>query len=396
MIELSFITIRKNIVPNRIPAVCLSVKNLLFFFSLILVLLLSVDSHAQWRIFQTNKSVNMRAVHAVSPTLCWIGGSGGAIFQTNNGGSKWNPIHVSGADSLDFRDIHGFSKNVAVAMSAGLAESGKARIYRTEDGGETWQIVYQTSQPGVFLDGIDFWDKDKGICLGDPIDGKLFILTTEDGGKTWQELPQEKRPQAEAGEACFAASGNSIIVRGKGLAYIGTGGSKYARVFRSENYGRSWNVVSTPLPAGPTSGIFGLFFWSRKEGIAVGGDYKNTSDSTQNVLLTHDGGVTWSLSDMTKPAGLKESVALYSKRYSSWNGDTPIRSEDELLVAVGPSGNSSSTDYGRSWHKLGTEPFHAISFSGNVGYAVGAKGLIGKIENISAKKSKKKLKIGRN
>ncbi len=360
-------------------------------YTLLTVTLLFANGNAgaQWRIFQTNKAINMRAVHAVSPTLCWIGGSNGNIFQTSNGGTKWASFKVPSADSLDFRDIHGFSKQVAIAMSAGPAEQGKARIYRTEDGGETWNIVYQTSQTGVFLDGIDFWDKNRGICLGDPINGRFFILTTEDGGKTWQEVSAEKRPQAEPGEASFAASGTSIIATGKGDAFIGTGGSKMARVFRSEDYGQSWNVSATPLNAGPTKGIFGLHFWSKKHGIAVGGDYKSTKDSTENVLLTEDGGITWKLSEMTKPVGLKESVALYSKRYSSWNGDTPIRSEDELLVAVGPNGSSSSSDYGNSWHRLGTESFHAISFAGNVGYAVGAMGLIGKIEKVAGKKKKK-------
>jgi len=366
-----------------------SKKTSFYLPALLLAFLPFVGAQGQWRIFQTNKAVNMRAVHTLTPTLCWIGGSWGNIFQTSNGGTKWSSFKVPGADSLDFRDIHGFSKQVAVAMSAGLAEAGKARIYRTEDGGDTWNIVYQTSQTGVFLDGIDFWDKSKGICLGDPIDGKLFILTTEDGGKTWQELPSEKRPQTEPGEACFAASGTSIIAVGKSDAFIGTGGSKMARVFRSDDFGQSWNVSSTPLPAGPTSGIFGLHFWSKKHGIAVGGDYKNTADSSQNVLLTEDGGVTWRLSEMTRPVGLKESVALYSKRYSTWNGSTPIRSEDESLVAVGPNGSSSSSDDGESWQRLGTEPFHAVSFAGNVGYAVGAKGLIGKIEKVAGRKKKK-------
>lgn len=377
--------------PKDLNLMRLSVKKLFYTVFWCLALGFSPNVRGQWRIFQTNKMVDMRAVHTISPTLCWIGGSQGNIFQTSNGGAKWSSFKVAGADSLDFRDIHGFSKQVAVAMSAGLAEQGKARIYRTEDGGETWNVVYQSSQKGVFLDGFDFWDKSRGICIGDPINGRLFVLTTEDGGRTWQELPNEKRPETESGEACFAASGTSILATGKGNAYVGTGGSKVARVFRSEDYGHTWNVTATPLPAGPTSGIFGLHFWSKKHGIAVGGDYKNTTDSSQNVLLTQDGGITWKLGAMTKPVGLKESVALYSKNHATWNGDTQIRSDDVSLVAVGPNGSSSSADYGDSWQRLGKESFHAISFAGNVGYAVGAKGLIGKIEKVSGKRKKRKL-----
>src|SRR5690606_29902237 len=119
---------------------------------------------------------------------------------------------------------------------------------------KTWSLVYQTTQNGAFLDGIDFWDKDRGICLGDPVDGRLFILTTEDGGKSWKEAPAENRPAAVPGEACFAASGTSILTQGKGHVFIGTGGGEKARVFRSDDYGKKWSVAKTPMPAGPTSG----------------------------------------------------------------------------------------------------------------------------------------------
>lgn len=361
---------------------------LVTFFSI------SSDANAQWTILNINTKVNMRAVHTVTPTICWIGGTQGTVFRTTNGGKSWTTIKIPSADSLDFRDIHAFDKNTAVAMSAGLAQDKKARIYRTTDGGETWEIVYQTTQNGVFLDGIDFWSKDKGICLGDPIDGRLFILTTDDNGKSWQELPLDKRPVALPGEASFAASGTSILAFGKGDVFIGTGGSEKARVFRSEDYGRSWKVSETPLPAGPSSGIFGLRFWSRKNGIAVGGDYKNTTDSTRNVLETEDGGVTWTLNkNMTKPTGLKECVDIYHKTNATWNGNTQIRADNYVLVAVGPSGSSSSADYGKTWRVVGTEGFHSISFAGNVGYAVGANGIIGKIDKVSIKKSQKKLKL---
>lgn len=377
--------------PNCTLQACLPPKNISAKVLLCVALLGPGTVLAQWKKLDIHTTINMRAVHTVSSNTCWIGGSKGTVLKTTNGGNSWSTFKITGADSLDFRDIYAFDKQTAIAMSAGLAEEGKARIYRTENGGEAWSVVYQTTQSGVFLDGIDFWDKNKGICVGDPTEGHLFVITTQDGGKTWSELPLNKRPLTEAGEACFAASGTSVLATGKGDAFVGTGGGKMARVFRSEDYGQTWQVSSTPLPAGPTSGIFGLRFWSKKNGMAVGGDYKRTTDSTQNVLLTGDGGITWQLTSMTKPAGLKECVDIYHKTNATWNGDTQIRADNYALIATGPSGNSVSLDRGKSWQVLGKEPFHAISFAGNVGYAVGAKGLIGKINKVSTKKRKKKL-----
>ena len=378
--------------PNHSKSFLSGQVRLFLIFSLF-VAGLPVSVLAQWKILDIKTGVHMRAVHAISSNVCWIGGTSGAVFKTTDAGKSWTNVKIPQGDSLDIRDIHVFDKQTAIAMSAGEGEKGKARIYRTEDGGKNWNLVYQTTQNGAFLDGIDFWDKNKGICLGDPIGGKLFIVTTEDNGKSWQELPMEKRPEALPGEACFAASGTSILATGKGNVFIGTGGAKKARVFRSEDYGRSWQVTETPMPAGVTSGIFGLRFWSAKNGIAVGGDYKRTTDSTVNVLTTADGGVSWKLESMTKPSGLKECVAIYHKANATWNGDTQIRADNYALVAAGPSGSSYSVDKGRSWSVLGTEPFHAVSFAGNVGYAVGGKGLIGKIDKVSTKKKRKKLRF---
>ncbi|WP_247236055.1 oxidoreductase [Telluribacter sp. SYSU D00476] len=317
-----------------------------------------------------NTNASFRSVHAPAPLTCWAGGTNGAILRTTNGGEAWQVLRVAGADSLDFRDIHAFDDRTAVAMSAGESEKGKARIYRTEDAGQTWQVVYQTTQKGIFLDGIDFWSTRRGICFGDPVDGRFFILTTQDGGRSWQELPVTARPEALPGEAAFAASGTTLITVGKRSVYIGTGGSQAARILRSTDYGATWQSITTRLPAGPSSGLFGLRFWSRKKGIAVGGDYRTFTEATPNVLLTRDGGKSWQLTEGTLPPGLKEAVGLYYP--------PPFGKKNVLLMAVGASGSGYSADQGRTWVALDQHPFHAVSFAGSVGYAVGGKGLVAK------------------
>ena len=337
-----------------------------------------------------NTDASFRSVHTLSSKTCWIGGSYGTILLTNDEGKTWKKWSVPGADSLDFRDIHGFNKTTAVALSAGEAEKGKARIYRTDDGGENWQIVYETSQSGVFLDGFDFWQKGRGICLGDPVEGHFFILTTEDYGQTWKEAPLNQRPASLPHETAFAASGTSIITQGKGKVLIGTGGGATARILSSDDYGVTWKAITTSLPSGPSSGIFGLQFWSSKKGIAVGGDYQKTKLASDNVLITQDGGDTWISAGRSTPFGLKEAVALYTVKSDNYhlNNDVQIaeNSDKKILIAVGPNGSGYSKNSGKSWKKLGEEPFHAISFFGQTGYAVGAKGLVARFESFPKKK----------
>lgn len=359
------------------------------FSALLLILAPCLPASAQWRVLELDTQAHFRTVHAPQPNVCWIGGSGGTVLRTTDSGETWDIMRVRDADSLDFRGIHGFDRETAVAMSAGMAEQGKARIYRTEDGGDSWQLVYQTTQPGVFLDGISFWNKKEGICFGDPADGRFFILTTDDGGRSWQELPLDKRPVALEKEAAFAASNRSLLTVGRRQAFIGTGGGKMARVLRSEDNGRTWQASETPLPAGPTSGIFGLQFWSNKRGIAVGGDYQDVTKGTANVLLTRDGGVTWQLSGGMTPPGLKEAVGLFHSQFVDYAGGQRPTKHRYRLVAVGASGSGYSRDFGKTWAMFSKEPFHATSFAGPTGYAVGGMGLVGKFDKFPKKRSKR-------
>jgi photosystem II stability/assembly factor-like uncharacterized protein len=321
----------------------------------------ATSAPAQWLRQTSGTDASFRAVCAVSETTGWVGGSKGTILRTTNGGQTWERKAPPGTEALDFRDVHAFDASTALAMSAGEAEKGAARIYRTTDGGQTWQLVFQTTRKGVFLDGLDFWDATHGLCFGDPLDGKFYVLTTHDGGKTWQEIPRDAFPSVLPGEAAFAASGTSVVVlKNTKRAWMGTGGGTVARVFRTEDRGRTWQVAQTPMPAGPSSGIFGLRFWSEKSGLAVGGNYQAERDSTCNALRTNDGGRTWQPAGPLRPGGLKEGAALVGNR----------------LVAVGPSGTSLSTDWGKTWQPLDASAFHAVSFAGNAGWAVGGKGVI--------------------
>lgn len=327
---------------------------LLFSFSFLL-------AQAQWVPQSVGTTASFRAVHAVSEQIAWIGGTQGTVLRTTDGGATWQNVRVPGAEALDFRDIHAFDAQTAIALSAGEAEKGAARLYRTTDGGGTWQLVFETRQKGVFLDGLDFWDDRHGLAFGDPVDGKFYLLATDDGGQTWRELPRGAMPPVLPNEAAFAASGTSLVVAGTAHAWIGTGGGTTARVFRSTDRGQTWQVADTGLPGGELRGIWGLRFWSKKEGLALGGAYGEPT-AAPSLVRTRDGGRTWQPAP-APPTGLLEAAALVGKRG---------------LLAVGLAGTAYSPDFGMTWEKLDDSAFHAVSVSGKTAWAVGAKGKVGK------------------
>lgn len=326
--------------------------------------LTAVARDPRWTVQQSGTTASFRGFSAVTDFVAWAGGSRGTVLRTINGGARWEPVPVPGAESLDFRDVHGVSATIAYAMSAGPAEQGQARIYKTHDGGANWTLQWSDTTRGIFLDGMAFWDATHGVAFSDPVDGKLVILRTDDG-TTWQRVDPASIPPALPGEAAFAASGTSITVQGRSNAWIVTGGGREARVFRTTDSGHSWHVSSAGIPGGQSSGFFGIAFADAHRGIAVAGDYAIARSNGDMVMATRDGGVTW-------------------KRASAWpaqgitGGVVAVRgAKKPLFAAVGAFGTAFSTDFGSTWTHGDTLTLYAIDFaSRNAGWAVGPRGRI--------------------
>lgn len=308
----------------------------------------------------SHTAASLRGLSVVDSRVAWASGSGGTFLRTLDAGHTWVAGTVPGAEELDFRDVEAFGADTAVLLSIGAGES--SRIYRTTDGGGTWRLQYRNTDPRVFLDCIAFWDARRGIALGDPVDGRFVILTTEDG-VTWSRVDPEGIPPALPGEAAFAASGTALTVEGQGGAWIGTGGGAEARVFRSTDRGRHWQVAATPVAAGTASaGIFSLAFDDPSWGVAVGGDYTRPREASENVAVTADGGATWTLVGRTPYAS---AVALVPG--------------SRALIAVGQDWAGFSAD-GHGWAWIGRVGYHAVAMADSTaGWAVGPEGRIARI-----------------
>jgi photosystem II stability/assembly factor-like uncharacterized protein len=272
---------------------------------------------------------------------------------------------VSGAARLDFRGIKAFDASAAVVTSAGPAESGQARIYRTTDGGKSWTLAWQDSTKGIFLDGIAFWDARHGFTFSDAVDGRFVILTTDDGGASWTRVNPANIPPALPNEAAFAASNTQLAVHGSSHAWIATGAGAEARVFRSTDRARTWSVASTGMPGGPSAGLFGIAFADALRGLAVGGDYRVARGVTDFAIRSTDGGVTWRPAGAARPDGVTQGLSLVP-------GTNP-----PVFAAVGATGVSFTRDFGASWERADTLTSWGVSFAGPAaGWVSGPRGRI--------------------
>jgi len=344
-----------------------------YLFLLFIIGLVCPFAAAQWIEQSSGTKARLRGVSAVSDKIAWASGANGTCLKTTDGGATWQTLKVPGAESLDFRDVDAFDANTAYLLSIGEGE--KSRIYKTTDGGQTWQLQFTNHNPKAFFDAMAFWDAKHGIAVSDPVEGRFLILKTSDGGATWKETPSANMPLAVAGEGAFAASGSCITVQGSKNAWFATGGGA-ARVFRSSDGGETWQVAATPIISGqPPTGIFSIAFRDAQNGMIVGGDYSKEAEAHDHVATTNNGGKRWTLAKAL-PTGFRSGVVYVGGAKTS------------AIVVVGPKGTDYSLNNGASWTSLGAGGYHAVSFAGTTGWAVGEGGRIGKHSgNLSGNKT---------
>src|SRR4051812_17456551 len=243
---------------------------------------------------QTSGTINrFFAVSPVDANVVWAAAAGGTFARTLDGGRTWVSRFVSGAETLQFRDVEGVSARVAFLMSAGTGTDN--RIYKTEDGGDNWTLQAQAADPRDFWDCFAFWTPRRAILMDDSYDGSFPLRHTRNGGNDgWQLVTN--RPAAQEGEAAFAASGTCAATQGEDNAWLATGAAAVARVLRSTDGGRTWQSSATPIqPQGtPVSGNVSVDFRDHNHGLVGGGDVvASTVQQPFNVARSRDGGRSW-------------------------------------------------------------------------------------------------------
>lgn len=315
---------------------------------------------------QSGTEALLQAVSPVSDDVVWVSGHRGTYSRTTDGGVTWETAVLPGADSLGFRDVHAESASEAWLLSAGPGEL--SNVFYTDDAGATWTLQWTNPEPDGFYDCLDFWDAERGALYGDEVDGGLRIMRTENGGRTWTRVPEDRLPAAAEGEGGFAASGTCLVVGEGGRGWISTGAADPARVLLTEDYGRSWRAVVSPIRGASAGGLFSISFRNPAIGVAFGGDLSADAEPSPRVAVTSDGGETWTIAGEPSLSG-----AIFG---GAWvPGTFPA-----TIVIVSPNGAEYSVDGAHTWHPLDDAAYWGIGFaSADAGWIVGPGGRITKV-----------------
>ena len=325
------------------------------------LLLVAGAASAQSRITpqESGVEVRLRGISAVDADTAWASGREGTVLRTTDAGAHWQVIKVPGAEALDFRDVEGFDADSAVVLSIGPGDA--SRVYRTDDGGQSWTLALQNHDERAFFDCMAF-DGARGWMLGDPVDGHFQVYATRDSGRTWSLVEPTHGRLALPDEAAFAASGTCIATTPWGGRMAVTGGGA-ARVLVGDSREAQWQAYDTSIPARiPAAGIFSATPVGA-DMLLVGGDFE------------HEAKGSAALAQFVAGEGLRVSALPDPNGYRS--GAACVVAANPQCIAVGPNG----VDLLRQgqWEAVSATGYDAVDLAGNVGWASGDKGRIARI-----------------
>src|SRR5215472_2061472 len=191
--------------------------------------------------------VSMRASIAFCSLIVVMGFIGEALSQAAPG-PEWRTLPTEAypkkRDDIFFADAF-----------TGFYGTGKGNLYRTEDGGQSWHLVW--SKPGAFIRALGFIDSRHGFLgnlgtgLADTTDATP-LYETKDGGMTWEP--------AKIGSVAIPGVCSIDILKSRSIHegnvseryYIHAGGRANgpAKLLRSEDGGETWTLIDLSDRAG--------------------------------------------------------------------------------------------------------------------------------------------------
>ena len=344
------------------------------------------DAGLTWQVQDSGSHAQLRRITVVGPQEGWVVGFGqgpdgdesfgippSVLLHTTDGGVTWRKEAIGGYG--EFFDVAFAGRTgwlVASTCVAGqtfqACDLSHKTLLRTEDAGRTWQPLSET--PGIVPERMQWLDTKRGFAtsfiLTEPESdsGILALYRTSDGGKDWTRI--ESTPAENTYEIHFQSERDGWI----SANFCPNAFECYPSTWHTTDGGGTWTSAPAPVGGGenfavtrsavllginpqdpPVSGIARLDLsvkqWSEAETPARQAlraiDFVDRSRgyalTNSRLLVTEDGGASWSLDDAPP---FFDSIDAVSASIV-W-GTT--------ICCSGDSAVSRSIDGAKTWQKL--------------------------------------------
>ncbi len=290
-------------------------------------------------------SIGAVAVFQANPNVVWAGTGepqnrqsspyGCGVFKSTDGGRTWAGMGLEETRHVARIVVHPRDPDVAYVAAVGhlFGPNEERGVYRTTDGGATWEralyVDQDTGTIDLVMDPSDsrtlfaaMYQRRRTAFGFSASGGGSGLYRTTDGGETWTELAEglPKGDKGRIGVDVYRRDGNLVyaLVESRG---DGRG------LYRSEDRGDSWQKVSSRNPR-PMYFSMVRIDPNNPERIYLGGVRFSASD---------DGGKTWWEGDAAE--------GIHVDHHALWidPGDS------DYLVLGNDGGVATSFDGGRTW-----------------------------------------------
>ncbi len=229
---------------------------------------------------QPTSSIGDVTLDQSNPNLVWVGtgepqnrqssGWGNGVYKSTDAGNTWRHMGLDATKHIGRILIHPRNPDIVYVAAVGdlWGPNEERGVYRTHDGGETWDNVLHIDQHTGAIDlAMDPGDPNTifaamyqrqrtgwGFNGGGPGSG---LYRTFDGGDSWTELT-EGLPDGDKGRIgidVFRQDGNVVYALVEADArdpdagfFSGGGGQSRSGLFRSLDRGDTWEKMSSTNP----------------------------------------------------------------------------------------------------------------------------------------------------